>query len=379
MLEYFEVFDKTGSTPPEQMYRLFDREGGILTMRSDMTPPIARIAATNYTRDDFPLRFFYTENSFRCHESYRGRAGEFTDSGVELIGAGGVEADAEVIALAIQCLVAAGISDFKLYIEHTEFFKGVLKECTSLDEQSVARVMEMLYARNMAEAGKLLSACGASTDAAGLIGRLNSLAGGRELLDELRDMDLGTSSRGSVGALTELDDVLGDYGYDQYLFDFVPSGHLDYYTGIVFHGYARGTGFSLLNGGRYDNLLPEFGIRECGSAAGFAIKLDNLCSILNNNGVSTADLLFACEPSARAIALRVAGEFRAQGLVVENALEVSGNLPDSDQSRIDRLVSCARRRNINGAVYFGEGGQVIVADAVDGTRKLTSIEELLKK
>ncbi|MDR0999798.1 MAG: ATP phosphoribosyltransferase regulatory subunit [Clostridiales bacterium] len=390
MLEYFEVFDKTGSTPPAQMYRLFDREGGILTMRSDMTPPIVRIAATNYAQDDFPLRFFYTENSFRCHESYRGRAGEFTESGVELIGASGIEAEAEIIALAIQSLLAAGIVDFKVYIEHTEFFKGILNECTRLDDQSVVSVMETLYTRNMAEAGKLLRSCGASPDADRLIERLNSLTGGRKLLDELRRMNLGASAGSAVETLLGLDDILSDYGYDQYLFDFVPSGHLDYYTGIVFHGYARGMGFSALDGGRYDSLPPRFGLQKCGSAVGFAIKVDNLCSILNNkldnNGVvAPADLLLAYAPENRAMALRVASQFRAQGLIVENAFEKAHTLEEAmdvaadEQSPVDRLILRARRKNISGVVYFGEGEQVIVANAMDGTRKLTSIQKLLRE
>ena len=128
MFEYIEVFsdEKMGSISPQEMFRFFDKDGRLIALRSDMTPPIARIAATAYHQSTGPLRFSYFGNAFRDSKSYQGKKCEFAQAGIELLGAYGADADAEVIAMAVKSILASGIKEFKLNIGQVKFFNAII-------------------------------------------------------------------------------------------------------------------------------------------------------------------------------------------------------------------------------------------------------------
>jgi len=345
MLEYSEVFEGAGSAPLHQMYRLIGRDGDILALRSDMTPPVARISATHYTPADAPLRFYYTENAFRCHESYKGKAGEFSESGVELIGASGIEADAEVIALAVNSLLVAGLSDFRFCVSHVDFLIGALEE-SGLPDDKKAVVLQCLASHNIAAAESVLKDVNLSLRLKLLFERMNLLTGGLDMLNEVETFVSNRASAHALKMLRELYDVLSDYDLsDHILFDLGMTGTLDYYTGVVFRGYARGTGFSLLDGGRYDNLVKQYG--QDLPAVGFALKLDNLATILNSEEGPVSDALIAYTKDGRKAALRKAAYLRSNGLRVENCL-IAGEPRDF-------YVAEAKKRGIPRLFYF-EGG-----------------------
>jgi ATP phosphoribosyltransferase regulatory subunit len=368
MLEYMEVFDGIGSTPPKQMYRFIDRDGDILTLRSDMTPSIARIAATNYTLADAPLRFFYTENAFRCHESYKGKAGEFTESGVELIGAGGPDADAEVIALAVKALLAAGLSTFRVYMGHARFFKQVL-EAAGLSDLDCRQACAYMAEQNIAAAEKFLSQHKLPEAAARLCGRINTLTGGMGMLAEIKQMDLGGTARESIDYLERVYAILDGYGVAKYvLFDLSMVGTLGYYTGILFRGYTYGTGFSLLDGGRYDRLISQYGTDF--PAVGCAIKLDTLAAVLSgNSGTPPADVLLAYTEGGRLSALRAADYLRAKGLRVAACLNTG--------ITEEECVGKARRDGIPKLLYVMDERSALSVDIVRGQSGHISMSALL--
>ena len=99
---YYETF-ATEASPQlqEEMYRFFDREGHVLALRPDMTVPTARLVGTRLYDQTLPFRFYYIGSVFRYEEPQAGRQREFTQAGVELIGASTPEADAEVLAVAV--------------------------------------------------------------------------------------------------------------------------------------------------------------------------------------------------------------------------------------------------------------------------------------
>ena len=116
-LEYYNLFARTGQPIPEEnMYKLTDREGRILVLRPDLTLPLARVAATRLAGEPLPLRLCAVQSVFRMGSSYTGRPGEWRQGGIELIGAGGLEADIEVITLAADCLRELGLDDFRIEI-----------------------------------------------------------------------------------------------------------------------------------------------------------------------------------------------------------------------------------------------------------------------
>ena len=80
--EYYEVFRKEiGSTSTQELYKFFDREGNILALRPDITPSVARAAATLFESEDMPIRLCYAGNTFINHSSYQGRLKENTQLG----------------------------------------------------------------------------------------------------------------------------------------------------------------------------------------------------------------------------------------------------------------------------------------------------------
>ena len=104
--EFFDVFRKEiGTIPSRELYKFFDREGNTLVLRPDITPQIARVAATLLGDEGIPSRLCYVGNTFVNFSSYQGRLREHTQLGAELLGIDSPEADAEMLALVVECLL----------------------------------------------------------------------------------------------------------------------------------------------------------------------------------------------------------------------------------------------------------------------------------
>ena len=117
MYEYFDVFRKEiGTIPSRELYKFFDRDGNTLVLRPDITPQIARATATLFKDDELPARLCYMGNTFINHSSYQGRLKESTQMGAEMIGLDAADADAEMLALVIDCLKNAGLEEFQISI-----------------------------------------------------------------------------------------------------------------------------------------------------------------------------------------------------------------------------------------------------------------------
>ena len=110
VFEYFRcIWSAGGTIPSRELYKFFDREGNTLVLRPDFTPSIARAVSMYFHQEELPVRLCYRGNTYINHSSYRGRLKESTQMGVELIGDSSVDADGEVIALAVELLKENGI------------------------------------------------------------------------------------------------------------------------------------------------------------------------------------------------------------------------------------------------------------------------------
>jgi ATP phosphoribosyltransferase regulatory subunit len=135
--EYADTLaSEAGVQLAEEMYRFTDRDGRTLALRPDLTIPAARVAATRLYDQPMPLRLFYIGSVFRYEAPQAGRQREFTQAGIELIGAGTPAADAEVLALTVEALAAAGLGQFQVALGQMAFFRGLLAE---LDAPAAAR------------------------------------------------------------------------------------------------------------------------------------------------------------------------------------------------------------------------------------------------
>ena len=146
--EYADIFNEDrGSVASEEMFRFFDRDNHMLVLRPDMTPAVARCAAKYFMDDELPLRFCYLERTFTNNTSFRGRLKERAESGAELLGDDSPDADAEVIAMAVDCLKAAGLKEFQVELGQAAFYRSLAEEA-GLEEEDREELDRLIENKN---------------------------------------------------------------------------------------------------------------------------------------------------------------------------------------------------------------------------------------
>lgn len=281
-VEFYDLFIQSGNPlPQEQMRKIVDRDGRIMVMRPDCTTPIARMSAAKLKDFSTPQRLYYDETVFRSDSQHRGSRSEIAQCGVELLGAQGQEADAQILALAAESLEAAGLRHFHIEIGHMGFFRE-LTEALGLSHQEVETLRALLENKNFAALSDFLAPY-LNTSAGQAIRRLPYLFGGPEVLNEAEALFPGTAV---IPYLRSLYARLTEAGHAQYFrFDLGLVHQIDYYTGVIFRGYAQGAGDAVLSGGRYDKLLSAFGADA--PATGFAADVDAICTCLRETAPAT--------------------------------------------------------------------------------------------
>lgn len=282
--EFFDVFSKeVGTTPSKELYKFFDKEGNTLVLRPDFTPSIARCAAKYFMDENVPIRFCYQGNTFTNTSDLQGKLKEVTQMGAELIGDNSVQADAEMIAMTIESLYHAGLSDFQISIGNLEYFKGICGE-VGLDEETELALREYISGKNFFGAEELLDSIHVDQKDKDALLKVSELFGTADILEKARKAVSNKRSKDAVERLEKVYQVLCDYGVEKYVsFDLGMLSKYNYYTGIIFKGYTYGVGDALVKGGRYDNLLNRFG--KDAPAIGFMIVVDDLLAAMNRQGV----------------------------------------------------------------------------------------------
>ena len=282
--EYFDIFNKErGSVASKNMYKFFDREGYTLVLRPDVTPSIARSAAKYFMDEDMPIRFCYSGNVFINYSEYQGKLKEFTQIGIELIGDNTSDADAEVASMVIETLLKAGLTEFQLEIGQPQFFKGLVKE-SGLDEDTVEELRELLENKKYFGIEDVLDKANIKEELKQIFLGFQYYFGSIEMIEEVKKLNLNVECLNAIERLEKLYNILKIYGMEKYVsFDLSMLSMYDYYTGIVFKAYTYGTGDAIVTGGRYDNLLKQFG--KDAPAIGCAVNLDRLMVALSRQHI----------------------------------------------------------------------------------------------
>ena len=283
-IEYFDVFSSDiGTTPSNELYKFFDRDGNTLVLRPDFTPSVARAAAMHFSDSDFPLRLSYEGSTFVNTAEYQGRLKESVQMGVELIGEDSAEADAEIIELTCRMLLASGLREFQVSVGEVNFFKA-LADKSGLDEESTETVRELISNKNFFGVAEVLDGTKADPEVKEAMQKLPQLFGSAEILNAAEAFALGEREKTAVARLRRIHEILAGKGLDRYVsFDFGLLSKYYYYTGIIFSAFTYGTGEPVARGGRYDLLLGHFG-RE-NPAVGVGLYIDQLTSSLIRQGI----------------------------------------------------------------------------------------------
>lgn len=283
--EYFDVFSREiGTTPSKELYKFFDKEGNTLVLRPDFTPSIARCAAKYFMEDQFPIRFCYMGNTFTNTSNLQGKLKEVTQMGAELINDDSVEADAEMISMVIEALKNTGLNRFQVSIGQVEYFKGLCEEA-GLDEETEMSLREFISGKNFFAAQELLAERKVKEPYHSILLQVADVFGNMTSLEQAKELVTNERSIKAIERLEKLYEVLKLYGVEQYVsFDLGMLSKYHYYTGIIFKAYTYGIGDALVKGGRYNNLLKQFG-KEA-PAVGFVIVIDDLLEALSRQKVA---------------------------------------------------------------------------------------------
>ncbi len=365
--EYYENLAVGASAElKETMYRFLDPKGRTLALRADFTPQVARMAATKLFDQPMPLRCFYVGSLFRREEPQAGRKREFTQAGVELVGADTIEADAEVVALSIAALEALELHDFQVNLGQMAFFRALTDE---LPDEFLAPIREAIDHKNSGRLAEALAQAALSEGCARLIQRLPHLIGGPEVLDEARnlsaDLPRGAEAIVALDRLGEIHRLLHAYGVaDRVILDLSEVRGMDYYTGITFRGVAPGLGWPIVSGGRYDELIAHFGRPM--AAVGFGLGIERVLLVQVHQGLPAPSpapqvLLHCCDQPA---CLALIGHLRQRGCRVEVdvlGLDEAGLLDQARRRGIPRVLHC---RSGKWHLWDEKGERVLTGQAV---------------
>jgi ATP phosphoribosyltransferase regulatory subunit len=275
IIERFDVLQRgLGQETTELLFQFNDRRSTALALRPEMTTPIARLVSTRMREAPLPLRLAYIAPVFRYYEQpQEGRMRELTQAGTELIGAAGIDADAESLFMAIEALAEIGLRDARFDINDARIVDGVLDGIGMSGDEATA-VKELIKQRNLVA----LRAFDHPTLTEFALRR-----GGHEAIAATRALCRTAASLEALDALDALLVRAKALGYgDRVAVDFALLRDLEYYTGFQFEGYVEEIGFALCGGGRYDTLLPKFGYDV--PAVGWTAGVERLLIALERRG-----------------------------------------------------------------------------------------------
>ncbi len=202
---------------------------------------------------------------------------------------------------------------------------------------------------------------------------LPALFGNLDKLDEAKAMTKNTRARKAIRRLEDLYKIISIYEYEKYItFDLGMLSKYNYYTGIIFRAYTYGTGDTIVNGGRYDNLVEQFG--KNAPAIGLAIMADQLLLALSRQKIVAAGrdvntlILYKHAHLEKAIAL--AGHFRKQGMNIEL-------LCKKEEVALEEYTAYSKRMGTGGILYFKGTNEIEVIDSGTGTSNIATFEEFI--
>lgn len=282
--EFFDIFNKErGSVASRELFKFFDRDGNTLVLRPDITPSVARAATKYFSEEDMPVRLCYEGNTYINNSSYQGRLKEITQLGCELIGDSSVEADAELIAMAIQCMKKAGFTDFQVQIGEVNYFNGLIKE-SGIDDETLEELRKLIEEKNYFGVEALLAKTDMDESIKKSLLGMSDLFGDEDVLEKARANTDNETALKAVDRLLRLYEVLKMYKLEKHVsFELDMLGKYNYYTGIIFRAYTYGTGDAIITGGRYDNLMGQFG--DNAPSIGFAIVMNRLMLALSSQKI----------------------------------------------------------------------------------------------
>ncbi|MEQ5801320.1 ATP phosphoribosyltransferase regulatory subunit [Halomonas sp. H10-9-1] len=269
----------TGSDLALQTFKLTDQlTGRMMGISADVTPQVARMDAHSLKRQG-PVRLCYCTNVLRATPDQHQGGRSPVQVGVELFGHAGLEADQEILNLALASLSAAGAEEIHLALGHIGIYRSLV-EASGLEGDAERAMFEALELKSPGELAARVEASVGDPALAEMFMALGRLHGGVEVLDEAREAF--AEAPAAVGAALEqlralLRGVLAARPEVALYLDLGELRGYAYHTGMMFAAYVPGYGQALAKGGRYDDTGRAFG--RARPATGFSMDLKQLATL----------------------------------------------------------------------------------------------------
>lgn len=367
---------KSGAEIPEQMYTLTDKSNRLLAIRPELTPTLARMIAEKQKTMNKPIKWFSIPRCWRYEQPQSGRLREFFQLNVDCIGSDEMYSDAEVIAIAIDIVLALKLTekDFYVRISNRTLLNQILKDLGVADAKDVFRLIDKKGKLDEKEFDSELARIGGKNY--DIIDEFLSIESVEDLekfiaANKLTNNDVLIKAKNE---LKQLFRYLSDYGFSDYIkFDPTITRGFDYYTRTVFEVYDKSLNYrAIAGGGRYDNLVADFG-GEPLSGIGFGMGDVVLSLMLQDKGLlpdykKEYDYYVTIIPdddseitsNLREYAIHVAQKLRSENKAVFLELNVK---------KLNKALELANKYAIPNVVIIGktelDNGEFVVKDMLN--------------
>ena len=268
VFDFYDIYEPLLHGRTKNIYRLIDREGDLLMMRSDITLFLAKQMGLWLQREDLPTRVCYADTILRHQHAEDISKNEFFQVGVELMGKAGHDADLEILLLLESTFSGLGMNP-ATHLGSQQFLTTVLSD---RPEKTVASAAEYIHNRDFSQLEGLFTSYFPPERVKTLLSFFSFIGSSREFRSMLDSTGKGLSEaeRSDLAYLIYLAEQMEALGFGRDLcIDLSEVGTQPYYTGIVFQVYLPGLDDAVASGGRYDKLLDLFGF-DCPSV-GFSL------------------------------------------------------------------------------------------------------------
>jgi histidyl-tRNA synthetase len=367
--EHSELFTlRSGQGIVDEMYVFKDKGDREMALRPEITASVVRFYVNELSTLPKPLKLYYVGNCFRYENPQSGRFREFFQLGAELIGTKSPETDAEVIALAINCIRATGLEEFVVRIGHIGILKSMVHSEIK-DPKVASDVLRMIDKEDFDAMGDMFDAKELPRQLFDRITTLAEVEGEVELLNNLEESE-------ATEYLKEIFAVLKLYGIEDCQVDLGIVRGLDYYTGMVFEIDAPRLGAEkqILGGGSYT--LSELFGGEPVFSTGFAIGIDRVLLALE------AEKPIEISPPLDAYVIPAKDDMRKYAFGIVSRLRSQGLKADVDLMRrtMSKNLKYAAAVGSRYAVIVGKEEMakrsVMLRDMKSGVQKLVLADEV---
>lgn len=269
----------TGTDLDLQTFKLTDQmTGRMMGVSADVTPQVARMDAHSLRRQG-PVRLCYCTNVLRAKADQHQGGRSPVQVGVELFGHAGLEADLEILRLALASLETAGATEIHLALGHIGIYRSLV-QAAGLDADQERALFDALALKSPGELAARVDESVRDTGLAAMFRALGDLHGGLEVLEAAREAF--EEAPQPVGAALDqlralVEGVLAEYPGVEPYFDLAELRGYQYHTGMMFAAYVPRYGQALAKGGRYDDTGRAFG--RARPATGFSMDLKLLATL----------------------------------------------------------------------------------------------------